>query len=83
MNAVRRLRELQLQLQVQDTSMREYSGDPNYLGQKVNGAMSRGLSLARAESLDRVGEVICRQSTQELNLLRFVQPRTPRWFPSA
>ena len=40
MNAVRRLRELQLQLQVQDTSMREYSGDPNYLGQKVNGALS-------------------------------------------
>lgn len=36
MTVARRLRDLQIQLQAQRTSMRDYSGDPNYLGQKVN-----------------------------------------------
>lgn len=53
MNAVRRLRELQLQLEVQESSMREYSGDPNYLGQKVNGAARAHAYAARRETTER------------------------------
>ena len=36
MNTSVHRRLAQLQVQLQETSMRDYSGDPNYLGQKVN-----------------------------------------------